>query len=51
MFARSLWVFKIIIGWRCAIEALNELCVDAEALIVAYYPSYDSAYRNFKTTN
>ena len=51
MFARSLWVLKVIIGWGYAVEAVDELCADAEALIVAYYPGYDSAYDEFETSN
>ena len=51
MFARSFWVLKVIIGRGNAVQAVDELSADAEALVVAYYLGYDSAYDEFETSN
>ena len=51
MFTSMLWVLKVVVGRRCAIETVDELVADTETLEVTYYPGNDSADDKFEASD
>ena len=51
MFTSMLWVLKVVVGRRCAIETVDELVANTETLEVTYYPGNDSADDKFEASD